>query len=47
MSARKKIKKALLAYKKQRDGILDKASVDEKALKKSRKGSTKIKTGRY
>ena len=47
MSARKKIKKAVSAYKKQRDGILDKASVDEEALKKSRKASTKIKIGRY
>tara|TARA_R100000501_G_C2516652_1_gene45762 strand:- start:348 stop:491 length:144 start_codon:yes stop_codon:yes gene_type:complete len=47
MLARKKIKKALSAYKKQRDSILNKASIDEQILEKSRKASTKIKTGRY
>ena len=47
MSARKKIKKALSAYKKEVDGILSKASADERVLKRSRKASTKIKTGRY
>ena len=47
MSARKKIKKALSAYRKEVEAILGKASIDEKVLKKSREASTKIKTGRY
>ena len=47
MSLRKRLKKVRLMRRKQQNNILNKASVDEKILEKSRKGSTKIKTGRY